>query len=77
MVGGAKTGHVTCDTKDSSEAVCGMETSVNDEHSGDCEIKLACNVPAVPAGPAVLHVTGTVGAGTWGVKKMSINVRDK
>ena len=57
--------------------MCGTKTSVNDVHSGDCEIKLPCAVPAIPPGPASLHVTGTVGAGTSGVKKMSINVRDK
>jgi len=77
LSGGAKTGHVSCDTKDSSEAVCGMKMSEGDTHSGDCELKLACTLPTLPAGPAVLHVTGTTGAGTSEVKRMSINVRDK
>ncbi len=74
---GAKIGHIACDTKDSSEAVCGVKSSSGDVHNGDCELKLACALPTIPSGPASIHVTGTVGAGTSGVKKMSINVRDK
>ena len=77
LANGTKTGHITCDTKDSSESVCGTKMTNNNEHTGDCEIKLTCVVPAIPAGPATLHVTGSLGAGTSDVKKMSINVRDK
>jgi len=77
LANGTKTGHIACDTKDSSESVCGTKSSSGDVHTGDCEIKLTCAVPAIPAGPATLHVTGSLGAGTSDVKKMSINVRDK
>ena len=77
LSGGAKTGHISCDTKDSSESVCGTKVSEGDVHTGDCELKLACELPAIPPGAAVLHVTGTLGAGTSDVKKMSVNVRDK
>jgi hypothetical protein len=77
LASGTKTGHIACDTKDSSESVCGTKSSSGDVHSGDCEIKLTCAVPAIPAGPASLHVIGSLGAGTSDVKKMSINVRDK
>jgi hypothetical protein len=77
MGGSTKVGHISCDTKDSSESVCGTKVSDGDSHSGDCELKLACTVPAIPAGPATLHVTGSLGAGTSDVKKMSVNVRDK
>lgn len=77
LSGGAKIGHITCDTKDVSESVCGMKISNGNEHSGDCEMKLACQLPAIPAGAAILHVTGASGAGTSEIKKMSINVRDK
>ncbi|HEY1694498.1 MAG TPA: hypothetical protein VGG39_20150 [Polyangiaceae bacterium] len=77
LSGGKNVGHVACDTKDSSESVCGVEVSDGNEHHGDCELKLACQLPAIPAGPADLHVTATIGAGTSDVKKMSVNVRDK
>jgi hypothetical protein len=74
---GSKIGHIACDTKDASESVCGVEVSDGDTHHGDCEIKLPCELPVIPAGAASLHVTASVGAGTSAVKKMSINVRDK
>jgi hypothetical protein len=77
LSGGTKTGHVACDTKDTQVTVCGVEVSNGNEHSGDCELKLACDVPTIPAGDAALHVVATLGAGTSDVKKMSINVRDK
>jgi hypothetical protein len=77
LAGTSKVGHVSCDTKDASESVCGVKMSEGESHSGDCEIKLPCQVPTIPAGPASLHVVATTGAGTSDVKKMSINVRDK
>lgn len=75
--GSTKVGHIACDTKDSTESVCGTKVSNGDTHTGDCELKLTCELPAIPAGPATLHVTATTGAGTSDVKKMSVNVRDK
>lgn len=77
LAGTSKTGHIACDTKDSPEQVCGVKVSDGDTHSGDCELKLGCQVPAIPAGPATLHVVATTGAGTSDVKKMSLNVRDR
>ena len=74
---GSKVAHVSCDTQDTKEAVCGVRTSDGDTHSGDCELKLACALPAIPAGDCVLQVTGTPGKEALEVKKMSINVRDK
>ena len=74
---GSKVGHIACDTKDSSESVCGVEVSDGDTHHGDCELKLPCELPSIPAGPASLHVVASVGPGTSEVKKMSVNVRDK
>ncbi len=74
---GAKTGHVSCDTKDSSTSVCGVKVSSGNTHHGDCELKLACDLPPIPAGPATLRVVGSLGAGTSDVKNMSINVREK
>jgi hypothetical protein len=76
-VGGTSIGHVTCDTKDTTESVCGTKVSNGNDHRGDCELKLACALPTIPAGSAKLHVVGTLGAGTSNVKKMSINVREK
>jgi hypothetical protein len=75
--GTTKIGHISCDTKDTTESVCGVKVSEGDTNHGDCELKLACELPSIPAGPATLHVTGTLGAGTSDVKKMSVNVRDK
>ena len=71
LSGNSKVGHISCDTKDSSESVCGVKVSEGNEHHGDCELKLACELPSIPAGAATLHVTGTTGAGTSDVKKMS------
>ena len=77
MAAGNKIGHISCDTKDSHEQVCGTSVSNGDSHHGDCELKLACDVPSIPAGPASMHVVGTIGAGTQNVKKMNINIREK
>jgi hypothetical protein len=77
MAGANKLGHVTCDTKDARKSVCGVKTSNGDEHSGDCEIGLDCQLPPLPAGPVTLKVTGSLGAGTSDVTNMSINVRAK
>jgi hypothetical protein len=77
LSGTTKSGHVSCDTKDANETVCGTKTTMGDVSSGDCEIKLGCQLPSIPAGPATLHVVATLGPGTSDVKKMSLNVRDK
>lgn len=74
---GAKVGHVSCDTQSSSQSVCGSTFTVNSSHRGDCELRLACAVPAIPQGPASLQVAGTAGPGTANIKKMSIKVREK
>jgi hypothetical protein len=74
--GKGKVGHVACDTKDSSQQTCGVSVTEGNTHRGDCEIRLNCTLPTIPAGPATLRVTGTVGAGTSDVKNMSINVRE-
>jgi hypothetical protein len=75
MSGANKLGHITCDTKDSTESVCGTHARTGDDNSGDCEVKLACAVPTIPAGLASIHVAGTLGVATSDVKKMSVNVR--
>jgi hypothetical protein len=77
LVGGASIGHLACDTNDVSESVCGTKITNGNDHRGDCELKLTCSLPSIPAGTAKLHVVGTVGAGTSNVRKMSINVREK
>jgi hypothetical protein len=74
---GANIGHVACDTKETSESVCGVKTSNGSSHSGDCELKLTCVLPAIPIGAASLHVVGTPGKQASDIKKMSINLRDK
>ena len=66
-------GHVRCDTNDGGTVICGSESNIFGEHSGDCEIELACELPAIPAGPASLHVVATTTATK--VKKISLNVR--
>ena len=50
---------------------------MNSTHSGDCELKLPCAVPAIPEGEASVHVVGTTGKDVIEVRKMSINVRKK
>ena len=77
LSGTTRIGHISCDTKDSSEAICGIKVSDGNSNRGDCELKLACKLPSIPQGPATLRVTGTLGPGTSDVKKMSINVRNK
>jgi hypothetical protein len=74
---GAQVGHISCDSQHASESVCGSKTSNGTSHSGDCELKLPCTLPSIPAGDASLHVVATVGKDVGEVKKMSINVRDK
>jgi len=74
---GKPIGHVSCSTEGASEQVCGSRTSVNGSHKGDCEIKLPCALPSIPAGPATLRVTGAPGKEATDVRKMSVNVRDK
>ena len=73
---GKHVGHVSCDTQNASTSVCGSTVAINDLHSGDCEVKLTCALPTIPAGDATLHVTATLGANAMEVRKMSINVRD-
>jgi hypothetical protein len=77
LAGGANSGHVSCDTKDSRQSVCGVHVSSGDVQRGDCELKLACRLPAVPAGDIVLRVKGEPGKSATEVKKLSINVREE
>jgi len=49
VAGGAPSGHVSWDTKDTTESVCGTKVSAGNSHSGDCELKLHCQLPALAA----------------------------
>jgi hypothetical protein len=71
---GKSVAHFTCDTKDPSESVCGVAVSNGNEHSGDCEMKMRCELPALPA-DATLQVVGRAGPGVRAVKKLVLNVR--
>jgi len=73
---GAKIGHMSCDTHDSNETICGTETSIGDTHHADCELRLNCTLPKLPAGDVVLHVTGTPGRGATDIANMSLNIRE-
>ena len=74
---GVRVAHVSCDSASASTSVCGSTVTINSKHRGDCELKLNCQLPIIPAGPAAIQVTGTVGPGVTNVTNMSINVREK
>lgn len=77
LANGKKLTHLACDTRASKVSVCGTKMTVGMHQREDCELKLACELPPIPAGPASIHVVGALGPETVGVKNMSINVREK
>jgi len=74
---GAKIGHVACDTVSADAASCRATSCTNESYSANCELRLTCRLPPIPAGPASLSVVGSVGAAVASVRRMSINVRQK
>jgi hypothetical protein len=70
---------MTCDTESGAGTkVCGTEATVNDDHTGSCEVSLACALPALGAGEVTLRVTGSIAdpARVKRVSNMSLNVRE-
>lgn|GEM_PF-2040542 len=75
--GGEKVGQVICSTAGASTKVCSSAINTTNEHSGDCEVRMNCELPAVRPGEVLLRVTGRVSdpARVQQVNKMSLNVR--
>jgi hypothetical protein len=57
LVGGKTIGRVQCDGRSATTRVCRSEVSINSEHSGNCEVKMHCAAPTLPAGDVVVRVT--------------------
>lgn len=75
---GKRLGHVTCSTASVSLSVCGTSVTIGSSHSADCELKMGCSLPALPAsGAVVLRVTARLGPGVESTKKVSLNVREE
>jgi hypothetical protein len=73
-------GKISCDTEASSgTAVCGSETTINNQHTGNCEVSLACALPALGPSEVTLKVTARIGdpSRVSRVSNMSLNVRDE
>lgn len=56
--GGKVLGRVACDSRTSSGGVCGGESNLFGEHTGDCEYKLTCELPDLGGGEVALEVRG-------------------
>jgi hypothetical protein len=77
LAGSKPIGHVTCDTQGTSSfVVCGTHNDIFGEQSGDCELRLDCQLPPLPNGEITLKVVGRKGPNVKKVKDMSINVRE-
>ena len=72
---GKTIGRLTCNTADVSTSVCGTHIDMGGSHSADCELKLPCPVPNVPAGETVFRVKATTGPNVKSTKKVSLNIR--
>lgn len=77
-IDGKSLGHVTCSTADVSVSVCGTSVTIGSSHSADCELKMKCSLPALPAaGAIVLRVTAKLGPGVESTTNVSLNVREE
>ena len=75
---GQSLGHVACDTSSASYSVCGSSLTVGSTHSGDCEVRLECQLPLLPAnGDVTLRVTGARAGSIEKIADMSLLVRAK
>ena len=72
---GKAVGHIACSTADHGTSICGSTTNVFGTLDADCEIALACKLPAVGPAEVELQVTGATGKNVLSVKKMSLNLR--
>ncbi|MCC6526313.1 MAG: hypothetical protein IT373_26945 [Polyangiaceae bacterium] len=73
---GKTIGHVSCSTNDVSVSVCGTTSNIGGAHSGDCEMKMNCQLPGLAeSGEVVLRVTAQPGDGVDAIDKISLNVR--
>jgi hypothetical protein len=79
LQGGKSLGRITCTTpSNGGTKVCSGETSIGNDHTGNCEVSLDCNLPALGSGEVTLKVTGSFSdpARIKKVTKMSLNVRE-
>jgi hypothetical protein len=77
--GGKSKGRIACDTEASSgTTICSNHFTVNTRHDADCETGLACTLPALAAGEAVLRVTARIGdpSRVEKVRDISLDVRE-
>ncbi len=78
MHAGQSPGHIACDTGTASYSVCGASRTVGSTHSGDCEVRLECQLPALPPDADVtLRVTGSRAGPIETIVDMSLLVRSK
>ncbi len=72
-------GKIACDTEASGgSAVCGSETTFNNQHTANCEVSLGCTLPKLGPGEVTLKVTAkTDPSRVSRVSNMSLNVREE
>jgi len=71
---------LSCDTESNGgTAVCGSQTRVNDQHTGNCEVSLTCGLPELGPSDVTLKVTGKYAdpSRVSHVSNMSLNVREE
>jgi hypothetical protein len=74
---GKSLGKIACNAETASTSVCGSSTTMNSDHTGNCEVKLDCSLPTLGPSEVTLKVTGRVDSSrVRRVTNMSLNVRE-
>ncbi len=76
VVGGSIVGRAECRSEAASTRVCRSTVTVNGNHSGNCEVKLSCTTPTLPAGDVVVQVTAKPGPEVSELKHLALVVRE-
>lgn len=76
LVGGKSLGRISCDARGASTRVCRSEVTVNAEHSGNCEVKMHCTAPDLPAGDVVVKVNARRDASVSNLSHRALVIRE-
>lgn len=67
---------LSCSTADVRSTICGTHKHVGGVHDADCELKLACAVPSLPAGDVRMQVTASTGPNVTLARKLTLHLRE-
>jgi hypothetical protein len=77
VVNGSTIGRIACESASASTRVCAQKSNIGSSHSGNCEVKMGCAAPALPAGDVLVKVTARPALVVTELTHLALVVRDE